>query len=317
MRVASQRSRRSDLRRAPTAPKISTLIVDTGFLVAFLNTKDSEHRACVEALGQFSPVPDVVIPGACLGETSYLFLKAGGPALEQRLCEWLRATTPLILAPDPAQLACIEQCVRKYQNFPLGFTDASVICAAEAFKTKYIATLDYRHFCALTSKLGPRASSLAHTAFSCILVCNAFQHQSGVLVLDFCCLQVSRFSIQLLWLILCKPGLFVFTAFAPACDHEALQHTWVFQMQLMSAISIGRCSEVKSGASIHFYTPDGGAAILSSLPASQGLPLEARSLKETVRSGCSMSASNQKSPSCIIGMLLCMHGWVGDLYAEA
>jgi predicted nucleic acid-binding protein len=40
--------------------------------------------------------------------------------------------------------------MRRYKGFPLGVTDASVIAVAERMRISEVATLDRRHFSAIT-----------------------------------------------------------------------------------------------------------------------------------------------------------------------
>ena len=79
----------------------------------------------------------------------------GGTELELELIKWLLKAKPLIYTPVGDDLACVRRYVQKYENFPLGFTDSAVVCAAEAFKTCMVASLDRRHFLAVVSRLGP------------------------------------------------------------------------------------------------------------------------------------------------------------------
>jgi predicted nucleic acid-binding protein len=52
--------------------------------------------------------------------------------------------------PDERGMAGIVELMHRYRGFPLGVTDASVVTVAERLKLTSVATLDHRHFRAIT-----------------------------------------------------------------------------------------------------------------------------------------------------------------------
>ncbi len=124
------------------------LIVDTGPLVAYLNRNDPDHVRCAQLLE--SRTDDLLITPYVVTETCYLVGKYVGADAEINLVEAL-ATGDLVqidmIAPDLTRMA---ELMRQYIGFPLGVADASVIAVAERFKAREVATLDQRHFRAVT-----------------------------------------------------------------------------------------------------------------------------------------------------------------------
>lgn len=83
-------------------------------------------------------------------EACYLVGKYVGAQAEINLVEALVAgdlSQADILAGDLARMA---ELMRQYAGFPLGVADASVIALAERLHADEVATLDHRHFRAVT-----------------------------------------------------------------------------------------------------------------------------------------------------------------------
>jgi len=125
-------------------------IVDSGPLLATANDADPDHAACVDALTQRNL--DLMIPALCVAEVCYFLGERHGPDIEARFVAGL-ADFPVV-APDPEDWAAIADLVRRYRDFPLGTTDASVVALAERMDTTRIVTLDRRHFGVLKNRRG-------------------------------------------------------------------------------------------------------------------------------------------------------------------
>lgn len=124
------------------------LIVDTGPLVAYLNRNDPDHGRCAALLE--SRTDDLLVTPYVVTEACYLVGKYVGAQAEINLVEALVAgdlSQADILAGDLARMA---ELMRQYAGFPLGVADASVIALAERLHADEVATLDHRHFRAVT-----------------------------------------------------------------------------------------------------------------------------------------------------------------------
>ncbi|MBM9504547.1 type II toxin-antitoxin system VapC family toxin [Actinacidiphila acididurans] len=134
------------------------LIVDTGPLVALLNRKDSDHERCSALLESHNG--ELLITPYVLTETCYLVQKRLGGAVETNLVEAVAAGEFTLVPAEGRDLARIGQLMRRYQGFPLGITDASVIALAERLKLTEVATLDHRHFRAVVPEHVPALTLL-------------------------------------------------------------------------------------------------------------------------------------------------------------
>ena len=137
--------------RWPTdGPTALLAIVDTGPLLATANDADPNHAVCVDVLTQRQL--DLVVPALCVAEVCYFLGERHGSDVEARFVAGL-ADFPVV-APDPEDWGAIADLVRRYQDLPLGATDASVAVLAERMGTNRIVTLDRRHFGVLKNRRG-------------------------------------------------------------------------------------------------------------------------------------------------------------------
>jgi uncharacterized protein len=124
------------------------LIVDTGPLVAYLNRNDPDHVRCAELLE--SRADDLLVTPYVVTETCYLVGKYVGAEAEINLVEALATGGLVQIDIGAADLTRMAELMRQYIGFPLGVADASVIAVAERLKAGEVATLDQRHFRAVT-----------------------------------------------------------------------------------------------------------------------------------------------------------------------
>lgn len=117
-------------------------VFDTGPLYAALDADDDDHQACAELLTRREVRP--VIPMLVVTEVSYLAATRLGTEAEAKFVAGL--STLDVDAPPPQEWERIAELIRRYENFPLGATDASVVALTERLQTPYVATLDHRHF---------------------------------------------------------------------------------------------------------------------------------------------------------------------------
>lgn len=124
------------------------LIVDTGPLVAYLNRKDRDHARCAELLE--SRTDELLVTPYVVTEACYLVGKYVGAEAEINLVEALAAGDLSQVDIEAGDLIRMAELMRQYMGFPLGVADASVIAVAERLKASEVATLDQRHFRAIT-----------------------------------------------------------------------------------------------------------------------------------------------------------------------
>ena len=124
------------------------LVVDTGPLVAYLNRNDPDHARCAELLA--SRTDELLVTPYVVTEACYLVGKYVGAEAEINLVEAIVAGDLTQLDIVAADLSRMAELMRRHRGFPLGVTDASVVAVAERLKITEVATLDRRHFHAVT-----------------------------------------------------------------------------------------------------------------------------------------------------------------------
>jgi len=125
-------------------------VIDSGPLYATVDADDDDHERCLEVLARSDL--DLVVPALVIAEVTYLAGRRLGAAVE---AEFLKGLAQFeIEAPTEADLSAMAELVRRYADFPLGGTDASVAVLADRLETDLIVTLDHRHFSTLRSRDG-------------------------------------------------------------------------------------------------------------------------------------------------------------------
>ncbi|MGH3727369.1 MAG: type II toxin-antitoxin system VapC family toxin [Micromonosporaceae bacterium] len=120
------------------------IIVDAGPLYAQADRDDKHHEVCREFLAAH-PGP-LIVPTLIIGEVTYLIEKRQGPKFEALFLADVAAGLVIPEPVAPTDWLRIAELVVKYQDFPLGTADASVVACAERLGVTSIATLDRRHF---------------------------------------------------------------------------------------------------------------------------------------------------------------------------
>ncbi len=120
------------------------MIVDTGPLVAAANRADPDAAACRELL--VGETGRLVIPALVVAEAGYLIERDLGPHAEAVFVRSLSTTRYEVVNVEPEDLTRAAALIEKYDDLPLGVTDASLIAIALRRGETRIATLDRRHF---------------------------------------------------------------------------------------------------------------------------------------------------------------------------
>jgi predicted nucleic acid-binding protein len=118
------------------------LTLDTSALYALVSAGDEHHRRMIEARDA-DPGPHYV-PAGILSAMAYM-IEANLPvkALQAVLADLERSVYTLECGED--DLPWISQLIGRYDNLPLGFSDAAVIACAERHRGRTL-TADRRHF---------------------------------------------------------------------------------------------------------------------------------------------------------------------------
>jgi predicted nucleic acid-binding protein len=118
-------------------------LIDTGPLVALLNTNDPAHAKCAAALPTFSG--PLLTTWPVLTEAFHLLGRAGGWPAQALLWQMVLDGT---LTPDdhPPDPSAVHALMERYRNVPMDVADATLVALAEQQRGLHsLFTLD-RHF---------------------------------------------------------------------------------------------------------------------------------------------------------------------------
>ena len=128
-----------------------TALLDTGPLVAYLDSADSAHHVVSASLGSFSGA--LCTTSAVITEAMYLLGDdTRGP---RRLAEFVHAAGVHVFeSTQPNQLLAAVGLMEKYADMPMDFADATLVLLSEEAGTTEILTLDRRGFAAYRTRRG-------------------------------------------------------------------------------------------------------------------------------------------------------------------
>ena len=130
------------------------IVADTGAIVALVDA-DDRHHAALKSL--FESDPDSwLLPWAILPEVDYLLGAHVSARAAERFMTDLASGAWAVEWGDPADLVRAEQICRRHRALRLGLVDSLVMAVAERRQAMAIATLDLRHFGAVTLRTRPR-----------------------------------------------------------------------------------------------------------------------------------------------------------------
>jgi uncharacterized protein len=120
------------------------LIVDTGPLVAAADRTDRYHTACAELLE--TATGPLVTTAMVVAEAVYLLSRELGAHAEPPFYDAIINGALTVEPLTQQDWQRIRELVARYNDLPLGGTDASLIAIAERLGATRIATLDRAHF---------------------------------------------------------------------------------------------------------------------------------------------------------------------------
>jgi predicted nucleic acid-binding protein len=120
------------------------IVLDTGPLVAALNTQDKHHEQSVNLLR--TRPGQLLVPAPVLTEVCWLLDSTRGPEAEAAFLDAVAHGELDLVALTVFDVHRMAELVRRYADLRLGAVDASVIAVAERLNITDVATLDRRHF---------------------------------------------------------------------------------------------------------------------------------------------------------------------------
>jgi uncharacterized protein len=120
------------------------VIVDAGPLFAYVDADDNFHEPCLSFFENYAGA--LVVPQLVVAEVAYFLVNRLGTKAELLFLADITSGAFSAEPVQPGDWLRIIELVKRYEDFPLGTVDASVIACAERLGAKSVATLDYRHF---------------------------------------------------------------------------------------------------------------------------------------------------------------------------
>jgi predicted nucleic acid-binding protein len=130
------------------------IVADTGAIVALIDRSDRHHRV-LRKLYESDPAA-WLLPWAILPEVDYLIGAHVGARAQEAFVADLADGGFSVSWGDEDDLTAAHVLTQRYPKLRMGLVDAVVIATATRLKATAIATLDLRHFAAVTIPGSPR-----------------------------------------------------------------------------------------------------------------------------------------------------------------
>jgi uncharacterized protein len=118
------------------------ILLDTGPWVALIDRSETRHLECIEWLQNFSG--DIYSTEAVVTEVLYL-LNFSISAQEAAL-EFVLSGAVTLVPSNIESLNYVKKIMKKYQDLPMDFADATLVSAANDLMISNILTFDIKHF---------------------------------------------------------------------------------------------------------------------------------------------------------------------------
>ncbi|WP_298132409.1 PIN domain-containing protein [Micropruina sp.] len=123
------------------------ILCDSGPLIAVAVRDDAHYNECTTLFtGLRLAGHRLLVPATVVAEVGYMLEQRVGPTVEAAFLQAVAEGAFELVNLDPEDLARMAWLVGRYDDLPLGTTDASVIALAERLGVSEVATLDQRHF---------------------------------------------------------------------------------------------------------------------------------------------------------------------------
>lgn len=120
------------------------ILTDTGFWLAFFNSRDKFHQQSVAVMSQLDE--SLITTWPVITETCYLLGKHLGVQSQLRFVEALEEDYIGIFDVQFKHLPRIQQLMQKYADLPMDLADASLVLLAEELGHGRILSIDQRDF---------------------------------------------------------------------------------------------------------------------------------------------------------------------------
>jgi uncharacterized protein len=130
------------------------IVADTGAIIALIDADDQHHEA-LRILFEAN-ADEWVLPWAILPEIDYLLSEHVSRRVERAFLADLAEGAFVVEWGHEADLRRAREIDAKYKALELGLVDCVVIAVAERLRAEAIATIDNKHFGAVTIRGRPR-----------------------------------------------------------------------------------------------------------------------------------------------------------------
>lgn len=113
-------------------------LIDTGVILALLQTRDRSHVACTRAVAEIGGG----LATSLAVVTEVLHFESVRPDRLEAAWRLLRSRFVRVMPIDATELAAVERLMLKYVNVPMDFADATLVHLAEQNKLDLILSLD-------------------------------------------------------------------------------------------------------------------------------------------------------------------------------
>jgi len=120
------------------------IIADTGFFIALGNSRDSYHSLAIQIINTLNEPLLTTYP--VITETSYLLARDGGLATQFSFLSEVSNGTFLVFDFQRSHIYRMVELMKRYDNLPMDFADASLVVLAEHLGHGRILTSDRRDF---------------------------------------------------------------------------------------------------------------------------------------------------------------------------
>jgi uncharacterized protein len=122
-------------------PPVRDVLLDTGPLVAVLDSADQWHATCADAW--YEVVQRCITTEACVTEASQLVGRAGAASLPLEMV--LAAGVPVVSLERPGHEQAVRL-MRRYATLPMDYADATLVVVADALRLHTVFTMDRKGF---------------------------------------------------------------------------------------------------------------------------------------------------------------------------
>lgn len=120
------------------------VLLDSGFLLASLNSYEAEHQATIRVLESIRE--PIVFPVPAITEVAYLLARDIGNEAAADFISSLADTELILEVPLEDDYLRSAEILRQYADANLDFVDALIVATAERLNIKQLLTLDRRDF---------------------------------------------------------------------------------------------------------------------------------------------------------------------------